>query len=76
MGFIEDWKNGESSLGRWLAETATGSIVKVSAGAGLAYGVDHIGNGVPGWLAAMIVVAVPVAINWLNPADNRYGEVK
>lgn len=72
MGFTEDWQAGESAIGKFLANTVFGSIVKVSAGAGLAYLAQHIGDGVPAVLAVMITVAVPVAINALNPADTRY----
>ena len=68
------WQQFEATVLGWLAGTATGSIVKVALGAGLAYAVDHVGDwSAPGWMQAIIVVAVPVIINTINPADGRYG---
>lgn len=74
MGFIEKWKSGESAVGKWLAETATGTLVKV----GLAPTILWIGTeadtwDLPGWIYVAIVAVVPVAVNMLNPADTRMG---
>jgi hypothetical protein len=61
-------------IGRWLADTWEGSMVKIALGAGL----GALGS----WLATAdvhpLVVAIgaaviPVIINALNGADPRYG---
>lgn len=76
MGFIEKWKNGESAIGRWLAETATGTIVK----AGITPLLIWVGQTVseselnPA-VAVVIIAVVPAAINLLNPSDKRGGIV-
>ena len=60
----------------WLAGTATGSVVKVSLGAVLAYALDHVADwSVPAVVQAVVIVAVPVLINLVNPEDGRYGVV-
>ena len=71
------WQQMEAAVLGWLAGTATGSIVKVSLGGGLAWLLVNLPNfDIPAWLAASMIPAVPVIINALNPADGRYGKGK
>jgi len=67
----------------WLASTPLGSALKVLL-AGLfaaamltwtnegAISFDHWQT----WLIGALAIAVPPVINWLNPADTRYGRGK
>lgn len=74
MGFIENWKNGESAIGRWLAETATGNIVKAAAAPVVLWVGESAGDwDLPAWVLVAIVGGVPTLINALNPADSRFG---
>lgn len=69
---VSRWRAVEYAVRLWLATTVTGSIVKVSLGAALGWVVLNTA----GWhplLATVVTVAVPVAINAMNPADGRYG---
>lgn len=59
----------------WLARSPVASFVKILVGAAL--------GGVLSWLMVSevdpLIVAVgsaviPVCVNWLNPADTRYGK--
>ena len=67
-------------MGDWLATTPLGSAFKVFCGALVAAVLftwtqegaiswDHWQT----WLIGALGIATPVAINWLNPADGRYG---
>lgn len=64
----------------WLARSPLGSVVKVFVavvvGALVAdwskAGVIDFGNW-QSWLIAGAVSALPLLVNWLNPADPRYG---
>ena len=58
----------------WLATSPIASMVKIALGAALGAFVDELANqGVgPIWVAVGAAL-VPVAINWLNPDDPRYG---
>ena len=74
MGFIENWKSGESAIGRWLAETVTGTIVKAAGVPALLWFGSEVANwDIPGWLYVAVAGAVPAAVNALNPADTRVG---
>jgi len=64
----------------WLATTPLGSALKVFLGVLLAavlltwtqegqISFDHWQT----WVIGALAVAVPIVINWLNPADGRYG---
>lgn len=70
-------------MGEWLATTPLGSAAKVFLGVLLAavlltwtqegtISFDHWQT----WLIGALAVAVPIIINWLNPADTRYGRAK
>lgn len=59
----------------WLATSPTASFLKIMVAAGL--------GAVASWVAtaqihplvvAVAAAVIPVAINWLNPQDNRYGK--
>jgi hypothetical protein len=63
--------------------TPVGSFLKVFASVVLtAFVADLVGvtsfgdvfSGWQAWVIAGLVSAVPVLINWLNPADTRYGK--
>jgi hypothetical protein len=74
MGFIEKWKAGENGIGRWLAETKTGVIVKTGIGPALLWIGQQAGDwGLPPISYVVIAAIVPVAVNMLNPADDRMG---
>lgn len=58
----------------WLATSPTASFLKIMVAAGL--------GAVASWVAtaqihplvvAVAAAVIPVAINWLNPQDTRYG---
>lgn len=72
-----------TSIGNWLATTPLGSAAKVFLGVLLAavlltwtsegqISFDHWQT----WIIGAIAIAVPPLINWLNPADVRYGKGK
>jgi hypothetical protein len=74
MGFIENWKAGESAIGQWLAETVTGGIVKAGLAPLILWVGTEVGNwDVPGWIMVAIVGAVPVAADAVNPAAKSFG---
>jgi hypothetical protein len=69
-----------NSFKTWLATSPLGSAFKVFLGVLLGAVVltwteegkisfDHWQT----WVIGALVVAVPIVINWLNPADTRYG---
>lgn len=58
----------------WLAVSPLASAVKVAVAAMLAYFVGNPSSlDLPPWAMVAITAAVPVIVNWLNPADGRYG---
>lgn len=74
MGFIENWKKGESAVGRWLAETATGTIVKAGITPVLIYVGQTLSDETLNPLVSIgLIGAVPAIINLLNPSDKRGG---
>lgn len=72
MSFIQKWKDGESAVGQWLAQTVTGTIVKTALAPMLLWVADQKWD-IPPVLMVAIVATVPAAINALNGADGRYG---
>ena len=58
----------------WLASSPLGTAVKVGVAASLGW---VVGNpdalNLPPVALVGLVSAIPVLINWLNPADGRYG---
>ena len=60
----------------WLADSPLATILKVSTGAAIAYFADNLSayNLDPAVKIA-ITAAIPYIINWLNPADVRYGRI-
>ena len=59
----------------WLATSPTASFLKIMVAAGL--------GAVASWVAtaqihplvvAVAAAVIPVAVNWLNPQDHRYGK--
>lgn len=76
MSFIENWKKGESSVGRWLAETATGTIVKAGITPVLIYIGQQLSDETLNPIVAIgLIGAVPAIINLLNPSDKRGGVI-
>ena len=70
-------------MGAFFAKSPLGSVVKVFAGAVLGAFYLYLQNGssftdidldaVVGFVTAGLIVAVPLLINVVNPADTRYG---
>lgn len=58
----------------WLAASPLATAAKVGAAAALGYILMEPDTlGLPPIAVVGIVAAIPVLINWLNPADDRYG---
>ena len=68
-------------MSTWLANTPLGGAFKTFLAVLLAAvvgdwataGEISLGNWQT-WVIAALVSAVPVVVNWLNPADGRYGK--
>jgi hypothetical protein len=70
-------------MGKWLATSPLGSIVKVFVGTalgGLYLFLKNDGSfdditleAVEGFLMGALIVVLPMLINYVNPADTRYG---
>ena len=61
-------------IGRWLADTWEGSIVKIALGAALgALGSWLMTADVHPLIVAVGAAVIPVVINFLNGSDPRYG---
>lgn len=61
-------------IGRWLADTWEGSVVKITLGAALgALGSWLATSDVHPLIVAIGAATIPVLINALNGADPRYG---
>jgi len=59
---------------KWLATSPIATAVKIGAGAGLVWLLDNAsGLNLGPVLTPFIIAAVTVAINFVNPQDNRYG---
>lgn len=58
----------------WLATSPTASFLKIMVAAGLgAVGSWVVTAQVHPLVVAIAAAVIPVVINWLNPADPRYG---
>lgn len=58
----------------WLANSPIGTALKVGAAAALLWLVENVANtSLPGYVQVSLIAGLPVIINWLNPADTRYG---
>ena len=63
------------SLLYWLASSPIASAVKVGLAASLGWIISNPDTlNVAPVVSIGIVSAIPVLINWLNPADGRYGK--
>lgn len=68
-------------MSKWLASTPLGTALKTFVAVLLAAvvgdwataGEISLGNWQT-WVIAALVSALPVVVNWLNPADVRYGK--
>lgn len=59
---------------KFLATNPVGTALKVGAGAALVWLIDNAGSlNLPPVVQVAIVAAAPVLINYINPADGRYG---
>lgn len=76
-------REGQRHMGNFLATNPLGTVVKVFLGAVLGALYLYLQNGnsftdldltaVVGFVTAGLVVALPLLINVVNPADKRYG---
>jgi hypothetical protein len=72
-----------ASTWTWLARSPLGSAARVAAGLILGSFVAYLVSGgsiltvsvdqLSTWVGAALVVATPIVIAWVNPADTRYG---
>jgi hypothetical protein len=64
-------------IGIWLADSPLGGMFKAASGAALVYVLDNLTSFN---LAPVVVIALgaalPIAINYVNVMDMRYGKVK
>lgn len=61
----------------WLATSPTASFLKIAVSGALGAVASYLATAEVHPLVVLISAAVvPVAINWLNSADTRYGRVK
>lgn len=67
-------KQAEEKFFEWMAHTRSGSMFKIGLGVVLAYVAEAVTDwNLPPVVVGLILVLVPVAINELNPRDERYG---
>lgn len=60
----------------WLATSPTASFLKIMVAAGLGAAASWVATAqVHPLVVAICAAVIPVAINWLNPADVRYGNL-
>lgn len=60
----------------WLATSPTASFLKIMVAAGLgAVGSWVVTAQVHPLVVAISAAVIPIAVNWLNPEDPRYGKV-
>ena len=58
----------------WLANSPIGTALKVGLAAALLWVIENVANtSLPGYAQVSLIAGLPVLINWLNPADSRYG---
>lgn len=74
-------ENSVEKFENWLASSPLGSAVKAFIAIVLSMAIaDFVSKGTINfaswqtWVIAGLASAVPVVINWLNPADTRYGK--
>lgn len=57
----------------WLAVSPLGGAAKAASGAVLVWAMDNLDQfDLPAVVQVAIIAALPVLINWVNPADSRY----
>lgn len=60
---------------KWLATNPIGGFAKVATGAMLVWIVDNLSTfQIPEIVQVGLIAGLPIIINWLNPADLRYGK--
>ncbi|CAB4194580.1 hypothetical protein UFOVP1264_35 [uncultured Caudovirales phage] len=58
----------------FLANNPVGSAIKVALGGVLGVALQNIDQfGIPAQIIPILMILVPPVINYLNPADTRYG---
>ena len=64
------------NFGIWLADSPLGSMFKVALGAVLVYCLDNVASfNLDPIVQVVIISVIPVAINYVNGMDMRYGKV-
>ena len=60
----------------WLATSPTASFLKIMVAAGLGAAGSWVATAqVHPLVVAISAAVIPVAVNWLNPEDFRYGKI-
>ena len=63
-------------LGTFLATHPLGGAIKAASGAVLVWALDNIASfNLPAYVQVAIIAALPIVINYVNPADERYGNM-
>jgi hypothetical protein len=63
-------------VGIWLADSPLGGMFKAGLGAVLVYVLDNVASfNLDPILIVALGAALPVAINYINGADTRYGKI-
>ena len=61
-------------LEKWLADSATGSFIKITLGAALGAALSWLATSdIHPLIVAISAAVIPIIINTLNPQDTRYG---
>jgi hypothetical protein len=62
-----------NSFLEWLAVSPLGGAAKAASGAVLVWVLDNVQSlNLPAVVQVAVIAALPVIINYLNPADTRY----
>jgi hypothetical protein len=64
-------------FGIWLADSPLGGMFKTALGASLVYVLDNLASfNLDPIIIVALGAALPIAINYVNSMDPRYGKVK
>jgi hypothetical protein len=62
-------------LEKWLADSPTGSFIKITLGAALGAALSWLTTSdIHPLIVAISAAVIPIIINTLNPQDTRYGK--
>lgn len=71
---MSKFKQMEQAVLSWLADTVTGSLVKVALVPVILWVGDQAGGwDIPPVVQVALIAVTPALVNVLNPADTRYG---